>query len=75
MSFYKKLFRYGLSKIEKGTLTVKETYAGGETYSFRGAKPGYSAEISVQDPFCGCACNWKQIKRDALNSTCKSTIY
>ncbi len=51
MSFYKKLFRYGLSKIEKGTLTVKETYAGGETYSFRGAKPGYSAEISVQDPY------------------------
>lgn len=51
MKFYKKLFRYGLSRIEKGSLTIVEGFAGGETNVLRGGKTGYNAQITVQDPY------------------------
>ena len=49
MSFYRRLFRYGLSKIEFGSLKVNEDFQGGETYTLSGTKPGYQAEIRVSD--------------------------
>ena len=49
MSFYRKLFRYGLAKIQYGTLKVTEDFSGGESYTLAGAKPGYKAEIRIRD--------------------------
>ncbi len=51
MSFYRKLFRYGLSKIEKGSLTVIENFPGGEKYTLQGKLPGYAAAITLSDAY------------------------
>ncbi|MBN8220331.1 MAG: class I SAM-dependent methyltransferase [Spirochaetes bacterium] len=48
--FYRKLFRYGLSKIESGTLSVSESFADGENYQLRGAKAGEQAEMKILHP-------------------------
>jgi cyclopropane-fatty-acyl-phospholipid synthase len=49
--FYKRLFRYGLSRIAYGRLTVREDFAGGEEYVFAGVHPGYNAAMVVSDPY------------------------
>lgn len=51
MRFYRKLFRYGLSKIEYGSLHVIENFRGGDNYTFGGKKPGYIATIEIVDPY------------------------
>lgn len=51
MRFYRKLFRYGLARVEYGTLRIRETYAGGEDYTLAGEQPGYEAELEVKDPY------------------------
>lgn len=52
MSFYRKLFRYGLSKIEFGVLHIEEQFAGGINYAIAGKNPGYEARMVVKDPHC-----------------------
>lgn len=51
MKFYRKLFKYGLSKVEHGSLRVREAFPGGEDYVLGGKGPGYQAEISIVDPY------------------------
>lgn len=51
MKLYKKLFRYGLSKVEHGKLKVREAFEGGEGYVLGGVNPGYDAEIVIKDPY------------------------
>ncbi len=48
--FYRKLFRFGLSKIEFGSLAVTEKFPSGENYVLQGEKPGYRAEFHITDP-------------------------
>lgn len=49
MSFYRNLFRYGLSKVAYGSLKVAEDFSGGESYALQGRASGYTAEISIKD--------------------------
>lgn len=51
MSFYRKLFRYGLSRIEKGRLTVTEDFPGGKSFVLQGERSGYEAAITVHDAY------------------------
>jgi hypothetical protein len=51
MRLYRKLFQYGLSKVEHGSLRVREEFPGGEDYVLGGKKPGYKAEIRIVDPY------------------------
>lgn len=51
MSFYRKIFRYGLSRVEFGSLAIRENYAGGANFVLAGSQPGYAAQITVTDPY------------------------
>lgn len=51
MKFYRTLFRYGLSKVEYGSLQVREAFDGGEDYVLGGKLPGYKAEIRITDRY------------------------
>jgi cyclopropane-fatty-acyl-phospholipid synthase len=51
VKFYRKLFRYGLSRVEYGTLRVREAFPGGEDYVLGGQRPGYRAEMRIVDPY------------------------
>lgn len=58
MSFYRRLFRYGLAKIEFGSLKVNENFPGGESYTLSGTKPGYQRRCaSAMRIFTGIACS------------------
>lgn len=51
MSFYRRLFRLGLAKVEYGSLQVTEDFSGGVHYTLTGTKPGYTAEICIRDAY------------------------
>lgn len=51
MSFYKRLFRYGLSKVEYGSLSIRESFPGGQDFEIRGKSAGYEAGLEVKDPY------------------------
>ncbi|MCX7634000.1 MAG: class I SAM-dependent methyltransferase, partial [Turneriella sp.] len=50
MSFYRKLFAYGLKNAKRGTLTVRERYSGA-SYTLGGDLQGYKAELTISDPY------------------------
>jgi cyclopropane-fatty-acyl-phospholipid synthase len=50
VKFYKKLFRFGLSKIQVGALEIEEAFTGGEIYTIQGNLPGARARLTVIDP-------------------------